>query len=248
MKLSTKIATARYFANMTWGYSSVPSETQKLPTIGGWKVIAWQEETQDWNFYSKSWHRSHGPKTTITGRFVKFVSPSGKKIKTVELDSWRGNWQLKAIVEAGLVKPQKGQMNIRLNEAFEVKKVGKKHGLTFYVRTLKCEIFDYCVVSPMGMTFHAESPIACVKGLKIKRAALKRRETTTINWSFLKTLGFCDSGIKEFCSVFGFNLKDSVTPDEVYDRVKLNPSAAEPFLSELRTLAQAIGFNVPEFN
>jgi hypothetical protein len=249
MKLTaTTIATAQSFATMDWGYSSIPSESQILPTIGGWKVIAWQEETKDWNFYSKAWHRSYGPKTTITGRFVKFISASGKKIKTVELDSWRGNWQIKAIVAAGLVKSHKRQMNIRLNEAFEIKKIGKKQDLTFYARTLKGEIFDYCVVTPMGMTYHAESPIACIKGLKVKRAALKRKETAIIDWKFLKVLGFCDSGIKEFCSVFDFNLKDSVTPDEVYDRVKSNPTAAVPFMAELKTLAETIGYNVPEFN
>jgi hypothetical protein len=246
--LSIKPTTAQSYATMTWGYSSIPSKNQELPTIGGWSVIAWQEETQDWNFYSKAWHRNHGPKTTITGRFVKFVSPSDKKVKTVELESWRGNWQLKAIVAAGLVRPQKGQMNIRLNEAFEIKKIGKKSGITFYIRTLKGEIFDYCAVTPLGMTYHAESPIACIKGLKIKRAALQRKEVAVINWNFLKTLGFCDTGIKEFCSIFGFSVKDSVTPDEVYDRVKANPAAAVPFLTELKTLAETIGYSVPELN
>jgi hypothetical protein len=246
--LSSKTATAQSYAAMTWGYSSIPSETQELPTIGGWSVIAWQEEEKDWNFYSGSWHRSYGSKITITGRFVKFISPSGKKSKTVELDSWRGNWQLKAIVAAGLVKSQKGQMNIRLNEAFEIKKFGKKSNITFYVRTLKGEIFDYCAVTPLGMTYHAESPIACIKGLKIKRAALQRKEVAVINFNFLKALGFCDTGIKEFCSIFGFSVKDSVTPDEVYDRVKANPAAAVPFLVELKTLAETIGYSVPEFN
>jgi hypothetical protein len=246
--LSIKPTTAQCYATMTWGYSSIASKTQELPTIGEWSAIAWQEEEKDWNFYAKSWHRNHGPKITVTGRFVKFISPSGKKSKTVELDSWRGNWQLKAIVAAGLIKPKKGQMNIRLNEAFEIKKIGKKQDLTFYARTLKGELYDYCVVTPMGMTYHAETPINCIQGLKLKRAALKRKEVAIIDWKFLKNLGFCDTGIKEFCSVFEFSLKDSVTPDEVYDRVKTNPSAASPFLAELRTLAETIGYSVPEFN
>jgi len=246
MKLTNKTATAQAYAQMDWGYSAVCSANAETVTIGGWTAIAWQEEEKDWNFYSKAWHRSHGPKTTITGRFVRFTSASGKKVKTVSLDSWRGNWQMKALLEAGLVKPQKGQMPIRLNEALEVKKIGKKMGVTFYARTLKGELLDYCAVSAMGMTYHAESPIACIKGLKLKQAIIERAKVAVIDWKFLRGLGFCQDGIREFCSVFGFDLKDSVTPDEVYDRVKTNPAAARPFLSELRKLAEVVGFSAPE--
>lgn len=246
MKIGNKPATAQAYAQMDWGYSSVKSENVQAVTIGGWTAIAWQEEEKDWNFYSKAWHRSHGPKTTITGRFVRFTSASGKKVKTVELDSWRGNWQMKALLQAGLVKAQKGQMHIRLNEALDIKKIGKKMGVTFYARSLKGELLDYCAVSAMGMTYHAESPIACIKGLKVKQAKIERSKVAVIDWKLLRSLGFCQDGIKEFCSVFGFDIKESVTPSEVYDRVKSNPSAATPFISELRKLAEVVGFSAPE--
>jgi hypothetical protein len=244
MKLSNKTATATAYANMTWGYSST---TSKAPvTIGGWTAIAWQEEKKDWNYYSKAWHRSHGPKVTVTGRFVKFISPSGKKTKLVSLEGWRGNWQMKALLEAGLVKPQKGAMDVRLNEACEIKCIGKKLSIKFYSRSLKGELLDYVAVTAMGMTYHAESPAACIKGLKIKQAKIERKKVAVIDWSFLRGIGFCKDGIKEFCSVFGFDLKDSVTPSEVYDRVKSNPSAAVPFLPELRKLAEIVNFSAPE--
>lgn len=248
MKLSSKTATATSFASMTWGYSSTPSEKQQQNpvTIGGWTAIAWQEEELDWKFYSKAWHRAHGPKRTVTGRFVKFTSPSGKKVKIVELDDWRGNWQMKALLEAGLVKTQKGAMNIRLNAACEIKCIGKKMGITFYARSLKGELLDYCAVTALGMTFHAESPAACIRGLKVKQSQIERKQVAVINWSFLRGLGFCQEGIKEFCSLFGFDLKDSVTPQEIYDRVISNKSAASPFLPELKKLAEAVGFQALE--
>jgi hypothetical protein len=216
--------------------------------IGGWSAIAWEEVSKDWDYYSKAWHRQYGPKIYVLGRYVKFTSPSGKKTKTVSLDSWQGNWQLKALVEAGLVKPRKGQMKIRLNQAFDIKSIGKKMGYQFYARLLKGDLLDYCVVSPLGMTFHGSSPIACIKGLKLKQAQIEARKVAFIDMPFLLQLGFCREGIVEFCSDFGFSVKDQVTPDEVYQKVRLDPRAATPYLNELKLLAKTVGYFVPEIN
>jgi len=234
------------FLNLDWGYGATSDMSKtNCCKIAGWTVTAWQEESKSWNYYSESWHRSHGPKVTITGRFVCFTSSTGKKTKTVELDSWRGNWQVKALVLAGLVEPKKGQMHIRLNEAFEIKIVKKARGYKLYERTLKGEFVDYCLVSPLGQTYHADSYQACLKGLAKKRRAVKRAKVATINWSFLRGLGFCEAGIKEFCTEFGFSLKGSYTPQEIYDAILLVPERAKPFEKELRTLAEVVGFQVP---
>ena len=243
MKLVNQTATAINYANLNWTYS--PCDSKKI-MIGGWTAIAWQEQESDYNYYSKAWHRAHGAKITVTGRFVRFTSPSGKKVKTVELESWRGNWQMKALVESGLVKAQSGAMNIRLNSACEIKQIGKRLGVTFYARSLKGEHLDYCAVSALGMTYHAASPIACVRGLKLKQATIERKQAAVINWAFLRKLGFCQEGIKEFCYLFGFELSQSVTPQEVYDQVMTDRQAAAPFAAELRKLAEVVGFDVPE--
>jgi hypothetical protein len=245
-KIKVLPATAQAYANM-------PVQSKELSSappvsIGGWTAVAWQEETLEWNIYSKAWHHSYGPKRTVTGRFIKFVSPSGKKSKTVELESFRGNWQLKALLDAGLVKPLTGQMHIRLNQACEIKFIGAKGGLKFYARTVKGDLLDYCVVSQMGQTFHAATPRECIKGLALKLQSAERKKEAIIDWVFLKNLGFCRDGVQEFCSVFGFDIKSSVTPAEVYARVKANPGAAQPFERELRKLAEVVEFTVPEFN
>jgi hypothetical protein len=235
------------FLNLDWGHTASNDISQNhVCTIGGWTVTAWQEVEKNWKFYSKAWHNSHGPKITVTGRFVRFTSPTGKKTKTVELDGWRGNWQVKALLAAGLVKPRKGQINIRLNEAFDIKHVESRRGYKLFERTLKGEHVDYCLVSPLGLTYHGESWAECLKGLKQKRRAQERKTTASIDWSFVRGLGFCQDGIKEFCSVFGFNLKGSYTPNEVYQAVIANPSAAQPFESELKTLANVVGFELPQ--
>jgi hypothetical protein len=237
MRIKTEPATAQAYCQMT---------DQSGVTIGGWSVKAWEETEASWDYYSKAWHRSHGPKITVVGRFVEFTSESGKQTRKVSLDSWRGNWQLKALLLAKLVTPRKGRMNIRLNEAVEIKRLGFKMGLTFYSRHVKGELLDYAVESPMGMTYHASTPAECVKGLRLKRAEIERKKTAVIDWKFLRSLGFCEEGIKSFCDLFGFDTNDRVTPQEVYDRVKVNPAKATPFLPELERLAKAVDLNLPQ--
>jgi hypothetical protein len=234
------------YLSLDWGFTaSSDIEKNNVAVISGWTATAWQEEEKDWSFYSKAWHRSHGSKVTITGRFVRFTSPTGKKVKTVELDGWRGNWQVRALLAAGLVKPKKGQMHARLNEAFDIKIVEKRRGYKLYERTLKGEHVDYCLVSPLGVTYHAESFTECLKGLKQKRRAQQRKAVATISWDFCRGLGFCKEGIKEFCSAFGFSLSEAYTPQEIYEAIASAPAKAAPFESELRTLASVVGFEIP---
>lgn len=223
------------------------TEGGEAKEIGVWTAKAWEEVKLDYNYYSKAWHRSYGPKKTVTGRYVRFTSKGGKT-KIVELASWAGNWQLKALAEAGIVKPRKGQMKIRLNAVFDIKVVKKERGYKLYQRTLKGQHVDYCIVSPMGATFHAESWKECLKGLTAKRKARIREKTATVSLSLCKKLGFCDTGIQEFCSVFGFNLKKTYTPAEVHQAVMGNPHAARPFMAELKSLADAVGFSIPELS
>jgi hypothetical protein len=147
---------AQSFARMAWGYNQTYRPEQTPVTIGGWTAIAWQEEERDYKYYSKAWHRQHGPKVTVTGRFVKFVSPSGRKTKIVKVEAWRGNWQAKALVDAGLVKAQSGRMSIRLNQACEIKELGKVRGITIYARSLKGELLDYVAVQS-GKVYHSHS-------------------------------------------------------------------------------------------
>lgn len=222
-------------------YSNAPEI--KTAQIGGWTATAWQTEEKDYKFYSKSWHHNHGPKITVTGRFVKFTSAKGRT-RTVQLDSWRGNWQTKALLEAGLVKPKSGQMHIRLNAAFDIKIIKKSRGYNLYQRTLKGEAVDFCLVSPLGLTYHGASMRECLAGLKQKRESQARCESATIDWKFLRSLGFCEAGIREFCSVFGFNTKKAYTPMDVYVAVSQNLAAAAPFERELRQLADVVDFKL----
>jgi hypothetical protein len=225
-------------------YAELSHEQNNIVTIGGWQAKAVEIATWNNNKYSKAYHRRYGAVREVHDRYVQFVSPSGHRTIEIKLDSWRGNWQMKALIDAKIVKPKKGQMHIRLNAACDIKKIGVRFGYTFYLRTLKGEPLDYCAVSPLGQTFHAESPSKCIAGIKKKMAAIERRKVATIDWDYLRNLGFCKTGIIEFCDIFGFNPKDRVSPQEVYDRVMASPKLATPFLAELKKLADSLDFEL----
>ena len=63
------------------------------------KLIAIMKEDieNNWNYYSKGWHRCHGPKTTITNRRIEFSDLNGKLIKKVNIERWSGDFLTKAI-------------------------------------------------------------------------------------------------------------------------------------------------------
>ena len=215
--------------------------------LGIWTARAREEVTKDYNYYSKSWHRKYGPKVTVDARYVEFVSDKGQR-RVVHLDSWRGNWRLNVLLKAGIVRPRKGMMHVRLHEACDIELVQESRSYRVYRRTVKGEFLDLCVVSPLGLTYHAETLAQCLKGLRLKRRALQdKQEGRIIDFDLLRKLGFCEPGIREFCSRFGYRLSDRVTPQAVYERISMTPERARPFVRELKILADYLNFNVPEF-
>lgn len=125
--------------------------------LGGWWATANEDEERDWNAYSKAWHRAHGPKVTITNRRVIFARYQGSAIerRVVPVAGWRGHWLLNAAVEAGIVEAHKGLPHVRLHPAYGADLVRTVRGHKLYRRTLAGEFVDYCITTPLGMTYHA---------------------------------------------------------------------------------------------
>jgi hypothetical protein len=167
------------------------------------------------------------------------------------LPAWRGDWMAAAVVAVGLF-PKKAHttLAIRLNKAYDARLVAEKRGFKFYQRTLLGADFDWVIVSPMGMTFHSKNRSDLIAGLRNKTSAavLKLPGATRINWSTVRKLGFCESGIRAFCETFGLNYKGEYHPQEIERVVRADPVAAAPFMNELRTLSNAINYRVAEFN
>lgn len=216
--------------------------------VGIWTATATQLVENDWSYYPRSCRYA---KTTISDRRITFISDGGKAT-IVDIGGWRGNWRLSALVSARIVRPRIGLLNVRLNAVFDLELLCTRLDHKFYRRSLKGQPVDYCIVSPAGMTYHAGSIGECIQGLRLKQAAFERRnewhKTAIIDWELLRKLGFCPRGIAEFCDAFGFDSKDRVTPQQVYDRVREDLAAAAPYLSELKQLAAAVCFKIPELN
>lgn len=216
-----------------------------------WTYTKDETVEKDWNFYSKAWHRAHGPKVTISNRRVIFTSDAGE-VRTVELNAWRGDWLARAVVEAGLEPATKTPLAVRLNKAYDAVLLAEKRGYRTYQRTLLGQVVDYVIVSPMGVTFHHADRAQLVSGLHQKIRASMRPASlpgrSMLSLSVVKALGFCDSGIRAFCDTFGLSIKGEYSPREIEARVRADVEAARPFIRELEILSRAIGYNVIEFN
>lgn len=219
-----------------------------LLTLGAWSVKA--EENGSWNNnkYSKAYHRKFGGVWEVDSRTVHFSRPWGKGQinKIINLSSWQGDFLAKSIIEAGLSpKKYNAPKAVRLNDAYDAKHIETKRGYKIYSRTLLGVHVDWAIVSPNGVTFHHDSRRELIRGLNKKiQAKVKAKFSKQINWKFVKELGFCDKGIKEFLSITGLNKESAYSPEEVHRAIqRVGYNAVAHFASELNTLAKACGYN-----
>lgn len=211
--------------------------------LGNFCIAASQSVNKDWNFYSKAWHRSHGPKTTIDDRTLSFTREFRGKLKTVSVPvaAWRGDFLAKAVIELGLApKKSRYSLRIRLNAAYDAKKLSVKRGYTIYSRTLLGDHVDYVIESPLGMIYHDVYRKRLIKGLHNKIRAQARKLEGLIDWATCKKLGFCTQGIRSFCDDFGFHEDGAYTLREIESAVKKYPRRAVPYQAELLALSKAM--------
>ena len=217
--------------------------------IGGYLFVKSEMENTDWHYYSKAWHRAHGPRRTVTDRKVTIYSYNGRcknpmKIASViNFDGWNGNVLLRAIKESWLfTEPNtKTPLSVRLDKFYDAKLTRTIGNIKIYERTLLESHIDYCAVLN-GITFHAKTEREAVRGVHAKIKVAFKKRNSPINLKLCKELGFCDAGIKEFCNVFDINIKGDYSPGEIESMIKANPDKAAPFESELRTVAKTLSY------
>jgi hypothetical protein len=225
---------------------------QRYFRIRDWWISAEQRESRSRSAYSKTWHRQHGPKVTVTGRIVRIrrFDPAAGKVENrdVRIDSWRGNWLLGAVIEAGIVAPVKVPAKLRpvqLHPAFAVEPVRTLGGVAIYRRLLGGQPYDFCVLWH-GLAYHAETPRECLKGLRQKLQEVERRENAPIDWALCKSLGFCDEGLRQFCRDFDLDPKGRYMPEELRAAVEKDLSSAAKYREELHKIARTVGYAVPQ--
>jgi hypothetical protein len=222
---------------------SLKPNDQCFARVGEWHIRV--TENADYEYcYSKSYGH---PKKTVTGRtvLIRRVAENGTlESRDVEVYSFRGNYILDALVKAEITPAQEGLKGVRLHEAYNAALVRKGRSIKIYERTLAGDLVDYCAVVHTT-TFHAATEKEALRGMRVKlRNANLRAKGGLIDFSFCKKLGFCDIGINQFATTFGFDTKRAYTAEEVASRVRANLTDAIPFRSELNTLAKAVSYKV----
>jgi len=127
----------------------------------------------------------------------------------------RGNWIQNIIIELLSIIPerQRGLSHIQLDPHYRVKRIRKITGIEIWSRALAGEVVDYCAVADKD-TFHAATPRAAIHGLASKLATPgSRREILSMDYAL--SLGFCRSGVEQFCEDYELN------PDSAYPRSEI---------------------------
>lgn len=203
--------------------------------VKGWYITVGQDEEEDWHAYSKGWHRSHGPKRTITRRYVIFTRPNS--VKEVTVTSFAGNYLLKAIAEFFKIKEvknaSKSLRKVQLTPTFRIKKVRQIAGVKIYMRTLAGAHVDYCAVL-RGETYHAETVGKAVSGLKKKLRVKENPDLREVDYKAARKLGFCPAGIREFCELNGLR------EDATYTIAEIRAAAVENRASNCRWYASEL--------
>jgi hypothetical protein len=216
-------------------------------TVKGYLITVTHTEDEDWEYYSKAWHRSHGPKRTITGRFVNFYK-KGEKQRSIAVNSFAGNYAFNAIIEQFSVKKEvagitlkkktgKHFKKIQLNDRLKVKYEGKRGIVKFFSRWLLDARIDFCALDKEGNTFHGPTKLDAIKGLKKKLEAAAEFDTEIINYSTAKDLGFCQSGIITFCEINDIDINGDFTRKQLEEIIRKSATEnCQKFAAEIKKL------------
>lgn len=173
---------------------------------------------------------SHGLGNLVrTDRSITIRGKSGPDI-TWKLKAYRGNFVLNAIEER-FGRVEKITYNadalpfirpLQLNPKMEVVEVAKNNGLRIFKRLFSGVHYDYCALRD-DITYHGSSIEQCIKGWK-KKKALSKTGATVLNMKAARALGFCQTGIRQFCNTNNIDSHDDYTIEELRVIVNKNLS------------------------
>lgn len=191
--------------------------------------------SEDWNYYSKSWHRQYGPRKTVLGYTVCFSRPNinwdgvirERKTSPFLLESNAHLWQfeLAEIETKDYIKPNefittvakimglttsndKAPKGVLLNDFQKIVSKRKINIGTIY--RIYCPFYEknvFCVQKG-ALNFHACTLKEAIAGF-LRKDSLKAFKNSDTVLSFSKALkfGFCKQGIENFCNFFGLDKK-----------------------------------------
>jgi hypothetical protein len=184
----------------------------KYPVIA--KVTCCVEK--DWDYYAKNYKF---PKVTVSGRKVEFLTldKTGRAVTLYvhNIQAFRGVWMEEAIISfAGLKKVKSNNKRIQINDYMTINLIREIGGCKIYSRLLGSIVWGYAL-EYKGITYHSEKLTDLISGYRFKVANHKKIEGEIISYETGKSLGFCDSGIRQFCA------DNNLDPDTTMTRADL---------------------------
>ncbi len=212
----------------------------------GTEVSVHETISEDWNYYSKAYHRQFGPKRTVEKRWVRIETPGVEKAE-ITVTAFRGNYLLDALAaHFGLAKVKVAR-HLAAAQLYAYAQVELKHrigAVSLYARTFAGTALDYVVVA-QGKTYHADTIAAAVAGWKKKECRRQEQESEVLTYALARYgYGFCHEGVTDFCELNGLDIDASYTRQQV--RAAALPNRAvncAKFAAELKTVGIHLGCN-----
>lgn len=145
----------------------------------------------------------------------------------------RGNWLLRVVVELLGIQPVpvRGKSHIQLDPHYRIALRRKIGNTEIWERTLSGDVYDYCAVRGKD-TYHAATPREAVHGLAQKLAAPGTRREK-IDMDYALSLGYCRSGVDQFCEDYQLDAEKSYTRAEIQALIVAGNGRAEKYQREL---------------
>ena len=197
---------------------------------GRYRVTIQTEEHEDWNRYSKEWHRNHGPaRTTTTTAVIQWITGSAARptiqehrVRIARRNDHKTIWATCAKL-AGW-RRHTGRLALRIQPWVALRRMkSPRRGVTVWGRWLDGRYLG-CVATQRGQHYHVDSPPGrqqpaadaheATRGLRRKLAKVRHRriygltsriKTTCSIRSALMSLGFCRPGVEDALSILGLD-------------------------------------------
>lgn len=191
-------------------------------------TITWSEN-HDWDYYSRSYKY---PKSSYSDRAVIFKSVGKlgreEEIFRFDLNSFSGNFMEKVIAEFQGIEKEKCNKELKpvqLADYFRVWETNKINGYRLFQRYIGVVLWDYAILdTKTGTTYHACKKEDLVSGLRAKLQAKIDHETEEITKDTGYRLGFCETGMRQFCSDNNVDFEGVYTRQELRNIVIANRS------------------------
>lgn len=186
-----------------------------------------EDVDEDWEYYSKAWHREHGPKRTVTGREVRVYKYGKGRIDTIELPKWKPGFMVEIVAQVlGLQQPkvEKQLRKFQPSPWVDVKRSVKRDGIQFYNLTMgKYTVGVVAYDEERDLHYHDDTREAALEGLRKKidkieadkkLKAMEADAVLTADYAHNRW-GFCWPGMTEFAKAVGFDIDGHYTVAEL---------------------------------